>query len=669
MSAEMLARFTVQANPSDNVAPTASADAGSVTGSGGTGHTFSVTYSDDVAVDVASVGAGDVVVTGPGGYGQTAAFVSVDAATNGTPRTATYRITPPGGSWDAADNGTYTVSLAPGQVADTAGNAAAAGGLTAFSVNIAPPGPGTPTAAAAAPDVTSGGAAYHYFTVTYSDDEALDWRTITPGDVEVTGPGGFSQLAYLANFPSGQDPARVVITYRVTAPGGSWGNNDNGLYAVRVRPGEVADAAGNFVAAGAVGTFSVAIADWEAPGASLAASDVTVAGAAYHYFTVTYTDAGAVDGRTIGAGDVEVTGPGGFSQAAYLANFPSGQDPARLVITYRVTAPGGSWGHASNGTYAVLLRENQVADTAGNVAPARPLGTFRVALPAPATGPGNSPPAVESLSTNASAVGAASEGQLVTLSAAFSDPDTGDTHVADIDWGDGTVTRLDPGPGARSVSASHAYAAGGAYAVRLTVGDSAGHSGGAATRAFVTGAGVRDGVLQVVGTAGADRVLVTPSGDQVYVTAAFVAGGRRGFPGGGITSVVILGGPGDDYLSLYDTVAARGALDGGDGDDTLFGGRSSLLIGGAGADRIEAGGGDDTLVSGPTRLDGDPAALLAVLGGTRPLAAADCLDDGRADVLSGGKGTDRFFANLSGGGVLDALEDLYLSPDEDVTDV
>ena len=38
--------------------------------------------------------------------------VSASATTNGTPRTATYRITPPGGTWDPADNGTYTLTLA-----------------------------------------------------------------------------------------------------------------------------------------------------------------------------------------------------------------------------------------------------------------------------------------------------------------------------------------------------------------------------------------------------------------------------------------------------------------------------------------------------------------------------------------------------------------------------
>ncbi|MBK6724986.1 MAG: hypothetical protein IPG58_17485 [Acidobacteria bacterium] len=44
-------------------------------------------------------------VTGPNAFGATPLFISVDVNTNGTPRVATYSLIPPGGSWDAGDNG------------------------------------------------------------------------------------------------------------------------------------------------------------------------------------------------------------------------------------------------------------------------------------------------------------------------------------------------------------------------------------------------------------------------------------------------------------------------------------------------------------------------------------------------------------------------------------
>src|SRR5207247_149964 len=55
---------------------------------------------------------------------------------NGTPRTATYRITPPGGSWDGPDTGTYTLTLQSGQVLDTSGAPVPAGFIGAFRALI-----------------------------------------------------------------------------------------------------------------------------------------------------------------------------------------------------------------------------------------------------------------------------------------------------------------------------------------------------------------------------------------------------------------------------------------------------------------------------------------------------------------------------------------------------
>ena len=79
----------------------------------------------------------DIRVTGPSNFNQAGSLVSVSSSTNGTPRTATYRIPAPGGSWDAADNGPYSVGLQSSQVADTSGNTALSETLGTFNVNIA----------------------------------------------------------------------------------------------------------------------------------------------------------------------------------------------------------------------------------------------------------------------------------------------------------------------------------------------------------------------------------------------------------------------------------------------------------------------------------------------------------------------------------------------------
>jgi hypothetical protein len=102
--------------------------------------TIVVTYNDDVAIDVSSIGTGDLSVNGPNGFTAVPTLVSVDSNVNGTPRVATYQFTAPGGSWDYTDNGAYVVSMNGGEVLDTdnpAPDAVRAGML--LSINVALP--------------------------------------------------------------------------------------------------------------------------------------------------------------------------------------------------------------------------------------------------------------------------------------------------------------------------------------------------------------------------------------------------------------------------------------------------------------------------------------------------------------------------------------------------
>lgn len=86
----------------------------------------------------ASIGTGDIRVTGPLGYDEVATFVSADQAVDAGTITATYSIPPPEGNiWAWQWNGTYTVSMVASQVADLAGNYVAAGTLGTFLCSIA----------------------------------------------------------------------------------------------------------------------------------------------------------------------------------------------------------------------------------------------------------------------------------------------------------------------------------------------------------------------------------------------------------------------------------------------------------------------------------------------------------------------------------------------------
>src|SRR5262249_49953400 len=121
----------------DKIAPTAgSLVAANVTTGGGTTYSFTVTFSDNLGIDNTSIGNGNILVSGPGGFVPLATVVSVTPAGNGMPRTATYQITAPGGTWDIADRGTYSVAVEANQVFDSAGNSVGVISLGSFLVDL-----------------------------------------------------------------------------------------------------------------------------------------------------------------------------------------------------------------------------------------------------------------------------------------------------------------------------------------------------------------------------------------------------------------------------------------------------------------------------------------------------------------------------------------------------
>jgi Ca2+-binding RTX toxin-like protein len=284
------------------------------------------------------------------------------------------------------------------------------------------------------------------------------------------------------------------------------------------------------------------------------------------------------------------------------------------------------------------------------------------------------------------------------MNASITDADAGDSHTAVIDWGDGTISAGTVAGG--NVSGSHAYATGGFYTITLTVTDSQSASDSATTTAVITGVGLHDGELQIVGTAGRDIVAVVPHGRRnVTVVAGYLPSPHmRTFKLADVQRIRAATGGGDDSISVSSEVALPAMLDGGagndrisagggpsvllggPGDDRLHGGRKrNVLIGGAGKDVLIGGLKDNLLVAGPTAWDGNPKALLKILDewnsnrsyatrvqnlrdGTGSAVRANdsfflktsgpdatVFDDSARDVLIGGQGQDWFLAHLVGG--------------------
>jgi hypothetical protein len=157
-----------------------------------------------------------------------------------------------------------------------------------------------------------------------------------------------------------------------------------------------------------------------------------------------------------------------------------------------------------------------------------------------------------------------------------------------------------------------------------------------------------------------------------YVTVN-LANGTASAVAGGISNIRnVRAGSGGITL----TGNAQGnILVGGDGNDTLIAGSErSLLIGGKGADVLTGGPADDILIAGFTDYDNNFAVLQSIYdvwqtpasystriqnlqNGNNVLVWVQTVhDDAAPDVLTGGPGTDWFFANLTGG-VLDTLTD------------
>ncbi len=112
---------------------------GPIVTAGPTPDTVQVTYSDNIAIDVSSIGIGDIEIVAPNAATLSITGVTVDINTNGSPRVATYTFNVPGGGWDAADNGVYQVNILANQVADADAvpQFVPAGSLGKFSVAIA----------------------------------------------------------------------------------------------------------------------------------------------------------------------------------------------------------------------------------------------------------------------------------------------------------------------------------------------------------------------------------------------------------------------------------------------------------------------------------------------------------------------------------------------------
>ena len=106
-------------------------------------YSFTVTYTDPTYNLISpnqTASVNDVTVQDSSGNPLTVTSAVWEGQSPGSPQFATYTVTPPGGTWDSADDGTYNISVNGGQVTDYAGNfVPATANAGSFSVDVTVP--------------------------------------------------------------------------------------------------------------------------------------------------------------------------------------------------------------------------------------------------------------------------------------------------------------------------------------------------------------------------------------------------------------------------------------------------------------------------------------------------------------------------------------------------
>ncbi|MCA9170961.1 MAG: VCBS domain-containing protein, partial [Planctomycetales bacterium] len=238
----------------------------------------------------------------------------------------------------------------------------------------------------------------------------------------------------------------------------------------------------------------------------------------------------------------------------------------------------------------------------------------------------NDQPTITLATSGAELCGAAHEDNSITLDMAFEDVDVTDVHAVNVSWGDGIIESFVLPTGDRGISLDHDYATGGIYTIVVSVVDDATGADATSLLAVVSGVGLHNGVLQIIGTAGDDHITLNQTGNgslKVHsdFIVEFATDSTRDFLLSDISSVVAILCDGDDQLTISNRINLDTIINGGAGNDRLNGGSGmNLILGGSGEDHIIGGSGRDILLGG--------------LGADRIVGAA-----GR-DLLSGGRLVD-----------------------------
>jgi hypothetical protein len=135
--------------------------------------------------------------------------------------------------------------------------------------------------------------------------------------------------------------------------------------------------------------------DFEAPNASFNSIEFEQSAETIINFGVDFTD--NIELAQISQGTISVVGPNGFQETPPIAiGAPDNTDTDKTLVFF-ISAPNGEWTTTDNGVYTVILNDNALADSAGNFATGKTLGTITLNIDPPAED--TTPPVVALLSS------------------------------------------------------------------------------------------------------------------------------------------------------------------------------------------------------------------------------------------------------------------------------
>jgi len=313
-------------------------------------------------------------------------------------------------------------------------------------------------------------------------DASLDWTvkfsenvsSVNSSDFALVPGGGVSGASITGVSGSGD-------TYTVTANTGT-GSGTLGLNLVD--DDSISDSAGNKLGGTGVGngsfTGQVYTIDRTGPTVTIThPGQASPTSASPIIFQATFSES---VGSTFGNSDVTIGGTSGGTKTASVSEVaPNDGTTFKIEVT----------GMTTSGTVTVSVGANNAADTLGNGNSAS--NTDSVDWVQPSSG--NTPPVVT--------INSPTFGQLyakpgtVNLSATFTDPDVGQTHICSINWDDGMTTAPAVNETTKTCVQTHTYNTPGVYTIVVTITDNAGGAGSAevlvvvydASAGFITGGG------------------------------------------------------------------------------------------------------------------------------------------------------------------------------------